>query len=83
MSRSHLRPNGVTRSYLWTVRHRRRDWEWARSRSFKSEPPARRLVERLLSGGWFDTSPIVFVELIRQPLGKPEVVDSWPEERND
>jgi len=42
------------------------------------------LVERLLTGGWFDTSPVVSVELIRQPLGKPEVVDSWPEEeRND
>ncbi len=71
-------------THLWTVRFRRSDWDWARTRSFKTERPARRLVELLLRDDWPGVMPVVSVELIRQPLGKPEVVDSWPEEeRND
>jgi len=61
--------------------HQRADWSWARSKSFKSEPPARRLFDRLLQGGWFDTLPVIYVVLTRQTLGEPEVVERWVEER--
>lgn len=64
---------------LWTVRYRRRGWNYEQSRDFRREYAARRLAKKLTgdSWQWDHLEPLEYVRLERQTLGAPELVKEY------
>lgn len=62
-----------TQRYEYRVSYRRRAWSsntHTKSRTFESEPAARRFVDRLRSSGRPDLSPAVAVTVERREVGE-------------
>lgn len=68
--------------FVYLVRYQREGWPWRQQRVFFVESAAYRLVEKLQSPGRWQGQrlrPLVFLSLVRRPLGREEVLEQWEE----